>query len=81
MKCILKDINFLFSRDLLQVIGTDKSNKGSYGFDVAPNRAKNQTMARIYKVGAIRISMWDSILDPTKHNIIPKSVLFIKFRC
>jgi hypothetical protein len=26
-------------------------------------------MARIYKVGAIRISMWDSILDPAKHNI------------
>ena len=46
--------------DFLQVIGKKKLNKGSFGFDVAPNRAPNETMARRYKLGAIGISMFDS---------------------
>jgi hypothetical protein len=36
--------------DRLQVIGKGKLNKGSFGFDVAPNRASNQTAARFYKL-------------------------------
>lgn len=35
-------------------------NKGSYGFSVAPNRAPNETMARLYKFGAVAISLFDS---------------------
>ena len=45
---------------LLKLIGKSKLNKGSFGFDVAPNRAPNQTVARKYKLGAIGVSMFDS---------------------
>jgi hypothetical protein len=44
----------------LKLIGDKKLNKGSFAFDVAPNRAPNETMARKYKFGAIAISMFDS---------------------
>jgi hypothetical protein len=53
--------------DFLQIIGKKKLNKGSYGFDVAPNRAPNSTMARKYKLGAIAVSIFESqyaIHDP-----------------
>lgn len=42
------------------MIGRKKLNKGSFGFDVALHRAPNETMARIYKVGAIGISMFET---------------------
>ena len=42
------------------MIGEKKLNKGSFGFDVAPNRAPNQTMARRYKLGAIAVALEDA---------------------
>jgi hypothetical protein len=42
------------------MIGAKKLNKGSFGFDVAPNRAPNESMARTYKMGAIAVSLFDS---------------------
>lgn len=62
---------------MFKVIGEGKLNKGSFGFDVAPNRAPNETMARRYKLGAIAVSMFDSqyaIHDP--HFTMSKHVFF-----
>ena len=52
------------------MIGRKKLNKGSFGFDVALHRARNESMARKYKLGAIGISMFETqfaIHDPDFH--------------
>lgn len=46
---------------IFKLLGEKKLNKGSFGFDVVPNRAPNETMARIYKMGAIAVSIFDSM--------------------
>ena len=61
--------------DFLQIIGKQKLNKGSYGFDVAPNRSPNQTVVRTYKLGAIAVSLFDS--KYSKHDLhftMPKRI-------
>ena len=50
---------FFFSFN--QKIAENKLNKGSFGFDVAPNRARNLSAARTYKLGAIAVTYFDGV--------------------
>ena len=48
-------------------------NKGSFGFDVAPNRAPNQTFARKYKLGAVAVTFLNIFYPTPEINRIKDS--------